>query len=182
MGTPAAGVDDGTECVLVGLLLPGFWITGGRHSSAMVYVHGGDVSAGHVVPFATVRGPESKRSFSFLYLANVIGAVAGAIAPLFLIELYGFRGTMRVGTVCNVIIAVSAFALTLGRRAKISPEPPVSARGSDRRGAPDRYRSAEGCAGPALSDRAGNDGHGSDLDQAVHAICWSGRLLVCVHS
>jgi spermidine synthase len=40
---------------------------------------------------------EARRSFSFLYLANVLGAVAGAVVPLFLIELYGFHGTLRVG-------------------------------------------------------------------------------------
>ena len=38
---------------------------------------------------------QSGRSFSFLYLSNVLGAVAGAILPLFLIELYGFRATLR---------------------------------------------------------------------------------------
>ena len=42
---------------------------------------------------------DSQRSFSFLYLANVLGAVAGAIIPLFLIELYGFHGTLRIGAV-----------------------------------------------------------------------------------
>ena len=60
-----------------------------------------------------VAGDDSRRSFSFLYLSNVLGAVAGAIIPLFLIELYGFRGTLRVGAVLNILIFVSAFALTL---------------------------------------------------------------------
>ena len=39
---------------------------------------------------------ESSSSFSFLYLANVVGATAGAIIPLFLIELFGFRGTLSL--------------------------------------------------------------------------------------
>ena len=56
---------------------------------------------------------DSRRSFSFLYLANVLGAVAGAIIPLFLIELYGFRGTLRVGAVLNTVIFAAAFGLTL---------------------------------------------------------------------
>jgi spermidine synthase len=64
-------------------------------------------------------GSDSRRSFSFLYLANVLGAVAGAIIPLFLIELYGFHGTLRVGAVLNTLIFVSAFALTLA-----SPQAP----------------------------------------------------------
>ena len=56
---------------------------------------------------------DSRRSFSFLYLANVLGAVAGAIIPLFLIELYGFRGTLRVGAMLNTVIFAAAFGLTL---------------------------------------------------------------------
>jgi spermidine synthase len=57
---------------------------------------------------------ESQRSFSFLYLANVIGAVAGACVAPALIELYGFHGTLRVGAILNALIFVSAFVLTLG--------------------------------------------------------------------
>jgi spermidine synthase len=60
----------------------------------------------------------SRRSFSFLYLANVLGAVAGAVLPLFLIELYGFQGTLRVGALLNATIAASAFVVTLASRAR----------------------------------------------------------------
>ncbi len=56
---------------------------------------------------------EARRSFSFLYLANVLGALAGALMPLFLIELYGFHGTLRVGALLNTAIAASAFLVTL---------------------------------------------------------------------
>jgi spermidine synthase len=59
---------------------------------------------------------ESRRSFSFLYLSNVLGAVAGAILPLFLIELHGFHRTLRVGAVCNAIIFIFALSLTLVSR------------------------------------------------------------------
>ena len=55
---------------------------------------------------------ESSRSFSYLYMANVAGAVAGTTLPLLLIELFGFRGTLRVGTVCNFLIGISALALS----------------------------------------------------------------------
>ena len=55
---------------------------------------------------------DARRSFSFLYLANVLGAVAGAIFPLFLIELYGFHGTLRAGALLNSIVFVSALLLT----------------------------------------------------------------------
>ena len=56
---------------------------------------------------------ESKRSFSFLYLANVLGAVLGSIIPLFLIELNGFRGTLQIGAVLNATIALAAIGVSL---------------------------------------------------------------------
>ena len=40
---------------------------------------------------------ESARSFSYLYMANVVGAVAGTLVPLLLIELLGFHETRIVG-------------------------------------------------------------------------------------
>jgi spermidine synthase len=56
------------------------------------------------------------RSFSFLYLANVLGAVVGSFLPLLLIEPYGFHKTLRIGAALNVLIAVSAFAVSLRAR------------------------------------------------------------------
>lgn len=55
---------------------------------------------------------ESRRSFSYLYTANVAGAVAGTIVPLFLIEALGFHGTLKIGTAGNALIAISAFVLS----------------------------------------------------------------------
>ena len=75
------------------------------------------VLMGATVPVAmraiaqTVPG-ESRRSFSYLYMANVAGAVAGTTLPLFLIELLAFRGTLKVGIACNCLIAMSALALS----------------------------------------------------------------------
>ena len=72
---------------------------------------------------------ESRRSFSYLYMANIAGAVFGTTIPLLLIELLGFRGTLRVGAVCNGLIALSALALS-GKRplvvtlASAQPNPP----------------------------------------------------------
>jgi len=57
---------------------------------------------------------EARRSFSFLYLANVLGAVAGATLPLLLIEIYGFHGTLRIGALLNGLLLISAMVLTLG--------------------------------------------------------------------
>jgi spermidine synthase len=56
---------------------------------------------------------EANRSFSFLYLANVLGAVAGATLPLLLIEVYGFHGTLRIGAILNGLLFVLAVSLTL---------------------------------------------------------------------
>jgi spermidine synthase len=100
-------------------------------SSAMYYLASGAIVALIVIPWCMCMGAtiplamsairsdsrnNPRRSFSFLYLSNVVGAVAGAIVPLFLIELYGFHGTLRVGALLNAAIAASAFGLTLRQR------------------------------------------------------------------
>jgi spermidine synthase len=64
------------------------------------------------------RRTEARRSFSYLYMANVTGAVIGTRIPLFFIELYGFRGTLRIGAICNVMLAASAAGLGLAWRAR----------------------------------------------------------------
>jgi spermidine synthase len=51
---------------------------------------------------------EARRSFSYLYVANVLGATLGTVLPLMLIELYGFRGTLRIGAVLNTLLAATA--------------------------------------------------------------------------
>lgn len=66
---------------------------------------------------------EGRRSFSFLYTANVGGAVMGTLLPLFLIEILGFRGTLKVGVACNILIGVSALALSRGSLTTRSVDP-----------------------------------------------------------
>ena len=68
---------------------------------------------------------ESERSFSYLYLANVLGALVGATIPLLLVELYGFRNTLKIGAACNSLLALSAVAVSMA-----SPEsqPSITAR------------------------------------------------------
>jgi spermidine synthase len=58
----------------------------------------------------------STRSFSYLYLANISGAVTGTVIPLLLIESLGVRGTLQIGGLLNLCLAASAFVLSLGRR------------------------------------------------------------------
>lgn len=67
------------------------------------------VAMGATIPlgmFAIRRtfAQESSRSFSYLYTANVFGAVMGVLLPLGLVELIGFRGTLRVGAILNCLI------------------------------------------------------------------------------
>ncbi|MGB7332888.1 MAG: fused MFS/spermidine synthase, partial [Terriglobales bacterium] len=64
----------------------------------------------------TRQRESDSRSFSFLYLANVLGAVLGSFLPLLLIELYGFHKTLRIGAILNVAIAISAFAMSIVSR------------------------------------------------------------------
>jgi spermidine synthase len=54
----------------------------------------------------------SSRSFSYLYLANVLGAVTGAVVPLLLIEEWGFKATLHIGALLNLGLALSAFVLS----------------------------------------------------------------------
>jgi spermidine synthase/MFS family permease len=104
-------------------------------SSGMYYLASGGLVAVIIVPWCICMGAtyplamsairrdissESRRSFSFLYLANVVGAVAGAIVPLFLIESYGFHGTLRIGSVLNGIIALASFSLSFVKRELIT--------------------------------------------------------------
>ncbi len=59
---------------------------------------------------------QSRRSFSFLYVSNLVGAMLGAILPLAIIEFRGFHFTLVVGMLLNFIIALSAFAFAQARR------------------------------------------------------------------
>lgn len=90
---------------------------------------------GATFPFAMAAirqmpGADSQRSFSYLYLANVFGAVAGATVPLVLIEFLGFHRTLLAGACFNILLAICAFYLSLKRGivAPIAERPPASHR------------------------------------------------------
>lgn len=109
----AGGLTSGTYYLASGLmtaliLLPWCALMGATYPVAMAAIE-------------RDRHDQASRSFSYLYLANVVGAVAGASAPLILVELYGFHGTLRVGAALNVLIA--ALAITKSRE---RPVPPVA--------------------------------------------------------
>jgi spermidine synthase len=73
---------------------------------------------GATFPFAMAGiraafGDESRRSFSFLYMANVLGALAGTLGSAFvLIELLGFRATLLVAATINAVVAAGALVVT----------------------------------------------------------------------
>lgn len=62
---------------------------------------------------------ESERSFSYLYVANISGALLGTLVPLFLIELRGFRGTLLIGAALNFSVASTAMLMALRKHSEI---------------------------------------------------------------
>ena len=55
-----------------------------------------------------------ERSFSYLYVANVLGALLGTLlSAFFLIELLGFQGTLHIVSILNGIVAASALLISL---------------------------------------------------------------------
>src|SRR5580700_9004057 len=75
---------------------------------------------GATFPFAMaairrMHGEDSEHSFSYLYLANVLGAILGTLIPAFvLIELLGFRGTLHVASALNFLLAAGVFLVSMG--------------------------------------------------------------------
>jgi spermidine synthase len=74
---------------------------------------------------------ESQHSFSYLYVANVLGALLGTIFSAFvLIELFGFQRTLWVAGTLNALVAVSAYCLSFSidcRLLHTTPSPPRAA-------------------------------------------------------
>ena len=112
----------------------------GAVSSAAYYLASGGWLALTLVPWCTCMGAtiplvmaairnhsgfESRGSFSFLYVANVLGAIAGALLAPILIELGGFHATLRVGACLNLLIAIGAFCFSVAAQAGSSQGVPV---------------------------------------------------------
>jgi len=94
------------------------------------------VAMGATIPLAmrsVEEGPRAGRSFSYLYTANVAGAAIGTLVSAFvLVELFGFRGTLRLAAGANFAIAASAAILSwrLLSRAPVAGESESPARTS----------------------------------------------------
>jgi predicted membrane-bound spermidine synthase len=83
--------------VIVAALLPWCIMMGATFPLMMAFVRRRDADAA---------------SFSFLYLANVIGAMTGTLASaLVLVELFGFRRTWMIAAAGNFAIAAVSFVL-----------------------------------------------------------------------
>jgi len=77
--------------------------------------------------FVRTRWPGDARSFSFLYLANLLGALAGTLASAcVLIEIFGFRATSLIAAILNWLIAAVSFWLSRGDRPLPRPAAPIS--------------------------------------------------------
>lgn len=65
------------------------------------------------------RNEGTTDSFSYLYVANVLGAMCGTFfTAVVFIELYGFRNTLHIAAVGNFAIALSSMILGAQRRRK----------------------------------------------------------------
>jgi spermidine synthase len=98
---PASGglYTAGSTALLTAILLPFCTAMGLTFPSAIAFLRRAGAAG------------EGREPFSALYLANVLGALAGAVTtPLFFIELYGFLATCRGAALLNVAIAAAAFA------------------------------------------------------------------------
>jgi len=79
-----------------------------------------------VMAYIRERDRDDTRSFSFLYLANVLGAMSGTfLTAIVLVELLGFRHTLWLAATGNFLIALAAGGLAWGRRGMM-PLPPLT--------------------------------------------------------
>lgn len=70
-----------------------------------------------MMAFIRERDRDDTQSFSFLYLANVLGAMSGTfLTAMVLVELLGFRHTLWLAAAGNFLIALTAGGLARGRR------------------------------------------------------------------
>ncbi len=76
-----------------------------------------------MMAFIKERDASASSSFSFLYLANVIGAVAGTVLTAdVLVELLGFRRTLAIAGGTNFVIAAMAVTMVSAPSPQPSPE------------------------------------------------------------
>jgi spermidine synthase len=124
---------------VIPLLTAGHHLLAGRAGwgSPSYHLASGGWIALVMLPFCTAMGAtfplamaglRERMSFSFLYVANVLGAMAGTLLSAFVfIELLGFRRTALLSAALNGCIAAGAFALAPRRPVKPAREDPPPA-------------------------------------------------------
>jgi predicted membrane-bound spermidine synthase len=108
------------------------WLRGGGREtvwgSSSYYLVSGAWIALSLLPWCTCMGATfpfamaairrlgtggSERSFSYLYVANVLGAILGTLVPAFvLIELFGFHGTLQIARLMNFALGAGVILLS----------------------------------------------------------------------
>ena len=116
-GASSTGYLFGSAIVIVVAVVPWCIMMGATFPLTMAFIRQSD--------------PTNQTSFSFLYLANVLGAMAGtAMTALVLVELFGFRQTSFIAAMINFSIAAISFALArthrfeLAQPAELEPQAP----------------------------------------------------------
>ena len=122
---------------------------GAEWGSNAYYLASGAWIALALLPFCTCMGAtfplaigaigrlapqQAGRSFSYLYVANVLGATLGTLMSAFvLIELLGFRGTLAVAAMLNAVLAVFILVVSLrGEPTAAAPTGPLPASPAER--------------------------------------------------
>jgi len=84
-----------------------------------------------MMSFVRQTDPANQSGFSFLYVANVMGATAGtAMTALVLVELFGFSQTSTIAAAINCLIAAVSFLLAWTSRSE--SEQPAALRSPNR--------------------------------------------------
>lgn len=100
------------------VLLPFCAAMGATFPLAMVYLR-------------RAAGSHRLRSFSYLYVANVLGAAAGTFASaFFLVELLGLAGTIHLTAALNLALAGASFTLARGGALRAPESAPAIGGGS----------------------------------------------------
>jgi spermidine synthase len=75
-----------------------------------------------MMAFVRTQDARSTDSFSYLYLANVLGAMSGTfLTAIVLVEVLGFRHTLFVAAFANFTVAVTSGALAWRHRRALEP-------------------------------------------------------------
>src|SRR5205823_14432790 len=97
--------------VLTVSVLPWCCFMGATFPLMMAYVREGD--------------PQNTESFSFLYLANVLGAMMGTLlTAVALVELFGLQRTLWIAAAANGIVALVSTCLG-ARQTRTAPSRPA---------------------------------------------------------